>query len=360
MKTAWPLCVWAILMVAVESAPAESTLTTITVPDVLVRSGPSPEFYPTSRLRRGDKVRVVREEATGWLAIEPPHGSFSYIEARLVEWISRNAAVVSAPEAQIWVGSELVHSKPTVWRTKVKRGTQVSVTGKIQQTAYDTWLSILPVPSEVRYIPAEAVRLGAAPQEFAGVSPEPSKTSPTPAAFALPDKGAAAFTAVQPPLSVHPALAPVRRSDGWTAPPPGPATAANPNIAGANSRLPAAPSASSAAIASPRVPSEYCYLPDSRYTARLSTPITTPQSPLPSGQWYEPGWLSRTAFPLDGRPLFCLQPLAPNKRHIYVSPGPNVNLEPYVNRKVYLYGTLVYNGDLRTYYMTVLQVQLAR
>jgi hypothetical protein len=313
------------------------------VPEVLVRSGPSPEFYPTSRLYRGNKVRVVRQEATGWLAIEPPPGSFSYIEARLVEWIARNAAVVTAPEAQIWVASELVHSRPTAWRTKVKRGTQVTVTGKIQQRPSDAWLSILPVPSEVRYIPAEAIQPPKAQQEFVAAPTEPNKSSATPARFAPPDKGAAAFASVSP------------------SPSPTSQATVNSTASVAKTRLVPALSGTSTGMAVPRVSSEYCYQPDSGYTARLSPSIASvPSPPPPSGQWSEPGWLCRTAFQLDGKPLLCLQPLGPNKRHIYVSPGANLDLEPYVNRNVYLYGTMVYNGDLRTYYMTVLQVRLIR
>ena len=36
--------------------------TTITMPEVVVRSGPSPEYYPTSKLRQGDKVQVLDDK----------------------------------------------------------------------------------------------------------------------------------------------------------------------------------------------------------------------------------------------------------------------------------------------------------
>jgi hypothetical protein len=43
-----------------------------------------------------------------------------------------------------------------------------------------------------------------------------------------------------------------------------------------------------------------------------------------------------------------------------VAPGPNVNLDPYLERNVLLNGALVYRGDLHTYFMTALQVSPQR
>ena len=416
MRTAWPPCLLAILLVSATSAHAEST-STIILPDVPVRSGPSPEFYATSKLYRGDqvRVRVMREEATGWQAIEPPPGSLSWIDSRLVELIGPSTAVVTAAEAQIWVGSRLVNSKPTVWRTKVKRGTQITIIARAQQAADGLWLPILPVPSEVRYIPAEAIGAIAAPQ-FAAASSEPKKTSATPAGFAAPEKTVRALTAVQPSAANNGAPSPPaptsvtdrlwlqaeeaeragnlvrakelyqqladevrstdhdlwmrclnrlqalqdRRPDGFTASPAGLASA-SPSGAAKTHLVPTS-STLSGGMAAPRASSEYCYQQDSAYTARLSPPVASaPTPPAPTGQWFEPGWLSRTAFTLeDGKPILCLQPVDAKKSHIYVSPGASVNLEPYLNRFVYLYGTMVYNSDLRTYHMTVLRAQLLR
>src|SRR5207253_6389516 len=58
-----------------QTFPAEMT---VTVSEVEVRSGPTKEYYPTGKLRYGDRVLVIREskDQPGWLAIRPPHGSF--------------------------------------------------------------------------------------------------------------------------------------------------------------------------------------------------------------------------------------------------------------------------------------------
>src|SRR5436190_15812659 len=71
-------------MAAAQTLPAEMT---VTVSEVEVRSGPTKEYYPTGKLRFGDRVLVVREskDQPGWLAVRPPHGSFSWINARFVK-----------------------------------------------------------------------------------------------------------------------------------------------------------------------------------------------------------------------------------------------------------------------------------
>src|SRR5690242_1756801 len=56
----------------------------VTAPEVEVRSGPSPMFYVTSKLKNGARVRVVKEEGN-YLAIVPPAGSFSWVNARFLD-----------------------------------------------------------------------------------------------------------------------------------------------------------------------------------------------------------------------------------------------------------------------------------
>src|SRR5712692_5655359 len=118
MQTARMLGGFAMVLVSAWAVRADPAMPTITLPEVMVRSGPSPEFYATSKLHKGDTVRVLHEEDTGWLAIVPPSRSFSWIDTRLVERIGADAAVVSVAEAQVWAGSRLDNSEPTVSRKK--------------------------------------------------------------------------------------------------------------------------------------------------------------------------------------------------------------------------------------------------
>src|SRR5262245_34656253 len=78
--------------------PPATAVMTITVAEVEVRSGPSNELYPTSKLRFGDKVEVIRgssEKHPGWLAIKPPTGSFSWIQSTLVGTRTNGTAYVN-------------------------------------------------------------------------------------------------------------------------------------------------------------------------------------------------------------------------------------------------------------------------
>jgi uncharacterized protein YraI len=371
MRTTQMLGGMAVVLLSTWSARAEPMPSRITQAEVTVRSGPSPEFYATGRLHRGDTVRIVREEANGWLAIVPPPGSFSWIHTNLVEQIGANAVVVSAADAQLWAGSRLINAKPTVWRTKVTKGTQLTIYGRPEIAQDGAWLPILPAPAEVRYIPADAVLATKASPQAAAAPAEPIQTAATSGGFASPrpmEQGTAPLSSnaggsVAQPIATGAASSlPLQSSEAELA---GNVARAKELTATGGINRPMASAAPPAAAVSPpqqpRAASQYCYVPDSGYTARLSAPVaSTSSTPSPSEQWYEPGRLHRISFSPDGRPVYGFQPLNVGKRYIYVTPGPNVNLEPYVERITYLCGPMVYRGDLRTYYMTVLRVSPAQ
>ncbi len=69
-----------------------------------------------------------------------------------------------------------------------------------------------------------------------------------------------------------------------------------------------------------------------------------------------PGKLRRAGRVLEGRKTYVLESSA-NYPMLYVTPGPNVDLDPYLGQFVELFGPAVYNGDLRANYMTVMRVQ---
>src|SRR5579863_5467148 len=47
--------------------------------EAFARCGPGRNYYPTSKLMRGDRVTVRRHDPGGWFMIDPPAGSFSLI-----------------------------------------------------------------------------------------------------------------------------------------------------------------------------------------------------------------------------------------------------------------------------------------
>jgi hypothetical protein len=143
-----------------QNYPAEAV---ILLPEVEVRSGPSTQFYATSKLRQNDKVLVLREskEAPGWLEIMPPQGSFSWINAKDVKQVDANQAFVICDPARpvsILPGSQLVDQPPNRESIKLMQGTIVVLMNRPLKIGNDTWLQIQPHGNEVRYLPASAVR----------------------------------------------------------------------------------------------------------------------------------------------------------------------------------------------------------
>ncbi len=86
-------------------------------------------FYPTNHLKPGDRVRVLKEEDDGWVAILPPSGSFSWVNkqfvARRADW-EPDVWVVTAPEAPVRVGSNVLQTPPTVIGVTLKAGALVT------------------------------------------------------------------------------------------------------------------------------------------------------------------------------------------------------------------------------------------
>ena len=143
-----------------QTYPAEAV---ILQNEVEVRSGPSKNFYPTSKLYRNDKVLVLREskEAPGWLEVKPPTGSFSWISGKHVKQVDQRYAYVDCDPAKpvpVLPGSSLVNQEPNRESMKLTAGTVLVIVDRPLQVNGDTWLPIQPHPSEVRYIPADSVR----------------------------------------------------------------------------------------------------------------------------------------------------------------------------------------------------------
>jgi hypothetical protein len=65
--------------------------------DVYVRSGPGQSYYATLKLELGDRLTVHRHDPGGWYMIAPPPGSFSLIDASLVQKTSETEGIVQVP-----------------------------------------------------------------------------------------------------------------------------------------------------------------------------------------------------------------------------------------------------------------------
>lgn len=165
-----------------QSYPAEAI---IYQSEVEVRSGPSKNFFPTSKLYKNEKVVVLREskEAQGWLEIKPPVGSFSWISGKNVKQVDGRHAVVDCDPARpvsILPGSTLVNQEPNRESMKLAAGTIVVIVDRPLTVNGQTWLPIQPHPQEVRFIPKDSVN----PATVVATNNAPTNWTRTPDGFA--------------------------------------------------------------------------------------------------------------------------------------------------------------------------------
>jgi hypothetical protein len=405
-----------LIATAVQADPGSEAVITESV--VEVRSGPSfsQDFYATSRLYRGEKVHVLHQQTPTWLAIAPPTGSFSWVNARDVIVQNPRTAIVAVDGCKLRIGSALVNRPPEIARD-VAKGTALTVIPDVSQTSgSDTWIAVLPAPNEERFIPTSAVKSGAivqqtvapptvaVPNSFtstAAASPEAEletlKTRAEKAdlagnlseAIVLYEQLAEKTTETEARIRYLNRSQFLRDSQrtALVSRPPAPvqATLAS-NIRPAGT--PAYVTAQPTGYYVPQRPatSQYCYVPEPCNSVRLAGPImasaspplyaaapqpavTTARSPDasaawkpaagPQAQWYGPGNLRRAAFLMDGRPAFALE-ADDGRVYAYVTAGGSLDLEPYVNHIVQLYGPVTYHGMMRTNYLTALQASTVR
>jgi hypothetical protein len=368
-----------------------------------VRPCASDRFYVTNVLHRGDRVEVLFEGTGGWLAIRPPEGSFSWINSRFLENITPHHPnwVVAPPdmEVDVLIGSSVLQGRPTVAGPKLRTGAIVRTIGPTQTDAEGTWMPIEPPEGEVRYIRAGDVAK-APPASWSGsfangsapggppVPPPPSGPLRAPVPPPNPDtlwrqaqqaeRNGQVADAVRlynqagtANLSVNPARSMaaferarwLEQANRSPAVPTSAFTPARPEQAvvtagevryttGTPDRIypVAAPAPQTVRLAAPN-PSgpPTCCSPGGTATA-VSRGIAGATS---SG----PGHLRRAGRTIEYQRTYVLEnskgyPL------LYVGPQAGLDLEPYLNRDVELFGNISYRPDIRSNYMVVTSVKL--
>jgi hypothetical protein len=123
--------------------------------DVSVRSGPGRKYYPTSKLRTGERVTVVRHDPGGWYVIQPPAGSFSWVPARAVERTAEGGGTVTVNNTSALVGSDESDLRDVEQR-RLRKGESVEILGeKLLMDATgrkELWLKIAPPKNEWRWV----------------------------------------------------------------------------------------------------------------------------------------------------------------------------------------------------------------
>jgi len=332
--------------------PAATTqLERITVEEVEVRAGPSTQFPTTAKLRLGDMVRVRSRDA-GWLAIEPPAGSLSWVPAEHVNRLNGTNTLVlqGDEEVSLRVGGALVRQPLPVKGPTAKPGTQFYLMGdKIVFESTDWW-PIQPLKEESRYLPASAIAL---PAPGASASARTTNTTTTGTGSSTADKeelwaraqiaekegrwddaermyahlaqkhmqAGGDFRFAQACAGRIEEIRRLRRT-------PGALMSRNPaEMNGALTSMSKSGSGTSSLDSPPPPP-----LPGARWAPRIE-----PAPPRDGERSSGIGVLNRSTLKIDGLTTYSLE-TSRGQLICYVTPTPGLDLEPYVNRSIELAG----------------------
>lgn len=141
------------LLWAADSSPYEAY---VCVEQADVVAGPGHRYYTTDRLPHGKKVEIYREEASGWLAIRPPEGSFSWIPSEFIERLDDEQLGKVKQPTPAWIGTTTEHVGEHHQQVTLKAGELVHIEAEKSITskggADRTWLKIAPPAGEFRWI----------------------------------------------------------------------------------------------------------------------------------------------------------------------------------------------------------------
>src|SRR5439155_21350954 len=112
---------------AIASAGDFPYIAYVCVEDAQVVAGPGHRFYATDQLPRGMKVEIYREEPSGWLAIRPPEGSFSWVPGEFVERLDEKNLAKVKDQTGAWVGTSVEHVSEYQQQVTLKAGELVQV-----------------------------------------------------------------------------------------------------------------------------------------------------------------------------------------------------------------------------------------
>lgn len=122
--------------------------------DVHARSGPGRNYYPTAKLKRGQKVTVHRHDPGGWYMIAPPVNSFSWIRRQYVDKQSPTEGVLTENNVVVRVGSSFGDDRD-IEQVRLSKGTKVQILGeKTFQTNFGAvrMYKIVPPRGEYRWV----------------------------------------------------------------------------------------------------------------------------------------------------------------------------------------------------------------
>lgn len=189
---------------AVEMQPQRAVVTS---PGAAVRSGPSTTHYLTDTLPEATVVEVYRRQGDGWCGIRPPAESFSWVFSENVRLVDDGIAEISKPNVAARVGSRLSAQRDVV-QVRLKEGEKVAILGRDEREG-GLWYKIAPPAGEFRWIQAKDLGLADKSASPAATLDPAVKQASADAPIAAPPLA----TTTAPPGYGTPATKP---NDQWT------------------------------------------------------------------------------------------------------------------------------------------------
>lgn len=185
MRPFWP-AVFLPLVVALATIAQGATFPYEAIVDdqeAYVRSGPGSKYYPTGKLKAGQRVMVHRHDPGGWFMIAPPPGSFSWIKAQHVERGDGDRGIVKSNNVVVRVGS-FESDIRELFQRRLSQGDEVRILGEkilapdSESGPAELWYRIDPPRGEWRWIAGQSVTAAAA-AAVATSQPGTSRTGAT-------------------------------------------------------------------------------------------------------------------------------------------------------------------------------------
>ena len=362
MRTALALFAVGIALGGTAAADPPRRTATVDVNVLEVMSGPSFSFPAVGQLRKGDTVIVLQEEA-GFVAIQPPPGSVSWIKqihlARVEPGENGKANVpVAVEQAEVIAGTDVSGKITNRVTMKLPKGTIVETVGPVLRVDNTSWYPITPPEGDVRWIAKNALRSAS----ITAIAPAPSYRPDTPAFTVSGSEGSRADAVTRPAVASLPRALTDHRlwSQASSAEKSGDYTSARSLFARIYQDLWDQKAERDAIV--------ICY---NRYTrcdelvkkgsgGSGRTGTDAPVKQAAGGKWSDPGYLQELQkVYVDGQQVFSLQDDRGNVLY-YVTAVSGINLRNYAGKRVQLYGAVSQRPELYRPHIAVERVEVAK
>lgn len=357
----------------VPSAYATDTDAIVTVKELVVHAAPGETAPDTGVVPKGTRLQVHHEEPGGWLAVQPPNGSISWVNHRFLDFgetgmakFPASATVRCGPDGiEIEAGRFTTTGPLGVRRTRLAPDTVVSVMGNRVQWPGDNsyWYPIWSTAGDFRYVRREGVQAAGQPTDRMVVLSSASAANPlAPAAVrpfdsivspGVPTTGDGFKPARPADWPNHPLWAQAETADkagDWDRAekyyfslaaemnkPGGDAELANLSYSRIHSirERRRAKGGDAVAVRTTTSTVDPAVQPAAARVAAATTPGKEAKD-----AWYGPGTLYVAVGKYNGQ-VVCALESEPGRVVVYVLPAPGFDLQPYLRRKIAVQGKVI-------------------